>query len=139
LEPVKSKRKPGSVDPLLVVLDAPITISYTNGTNVRAFFTSVIGPHFHFTVGLMKFCKENPTKTFSDAVCYWQAEHERKGDASFRSEIAPQFEYNQYIRDFRTDNPGSSLQEAIACWKAKRSKRGDNRYSRADLTSTLDD
>lgn len=139
LEPIKSKPKPGSVDPLLVTLDAPITLNYTSGNEVRAFFRSVIGPQFHFTVGLMKFCKENPTKTFGDAVQYWRDEHKRKGDTSFHSEIAPQFEYNQYIRDFRADNSGASLKEAIACWKAKRSKRGDNRYSRADLTSTLDD
>ncbi|SFF28783.1 DUF6434 domain-containing protein [Spirosoma endophyticum] len=139
LEPITSKRKPGSAGPLLVALDAPITTRYTSGNAVRAFFTLVIGPHFHFTVGLMKFCKENPTKTFGDAVQYWQAEQLRKVDTSLRSEIGPQFEYNQYIRDFRADNPGASLPEAIACWKIKRSKRGDNRYSRADLTSTLDE
>ena len=139
LEPIKSKRKPGSAGPLLVALDAPITTNYTSSNAVRAFFTSVIGPHFHFTVGLMKFCKENPTKTFGDAVCYWQAEHQRKSDTSLRSEIAPQFEYNQYIRDFRADNPGASLSEAIACWKAKRSKPGSNRYVREDLPSAVDD
>ncbi|WP_394342034.1 DUF6434 domain-containing protein [Spirosoma pollinicola] len=37
-------------------------------TPIRCFFKSVIGTHFHFTVGLMKFCKENPTKTFRNAV-----------------------------------------------------------------------
>ena len=137
LEPIKPQRKPGSADPLLVALDAPITTKYTSGNEVRAFFKAVIGPHFHFTVGLMKFCKENPTKTFGDAVHYWQDEHKCKGDKLFPTAIAPQFEYNQYIRDFRADNPGASLPQAIACWKAKRSKRGGNRYTRADLTSTL--
>jgi hypothetical protein len=132
VEPVASKRR--DTTPSLVAMDALITENYTSGEDVRAFFKSVIGPHFRFTVGFMKFCKENPTKTFGDAVRYWEDEHQGKRDNLGRSEIAPQFEYNQYIRDFRADNPGTTLKEAIACWKEKRSKPGTNRYSPEDKT-----
>lgn len=120
--------------PLLLALDAPITTAYASSQAVRAFFTAQIGPHFRFSVGLMRFCRENPDKTFGEAVAYWQKEHERKGDPAYQSEIAPQFEYNQYIRDFKQNNPGASLKEAIRAWQKKRSQRGPNRYSDQDLT-----
>ena len=119
--------------PLVVMMDAPITKNYTSGEHIRGFFKSVIGLHFHFTVGLMKFCQDNPTKTFGDAVQYWQEEYNRKSDKSYQPEIGPQFEYNQYIRDFMADNAGASLKEAISHWKQKRRARGNNKYCRDDL------
>ncbi|SOD99168.1 DUF6434 domain-containing protein [Spirosoma fluviale] len=141
VEQARSRASSYSADdqPLVVMMDAPITKNYNSGERVRGFFKSVIGPHFHFTVGLMKFCKDNPTKTFRDAVQYWQDEYNRKSDKSYQPEIAPQFEYNQYIRDFMTDNPGASLKEAIWHWKQKRSARGDNKYSRDDLAYNSSD
>jgi hypothetical protein len=70
LEPAvwKSRVSP----PLLVAMDALITENYSSGDYVRAFFKSVIGPHFRFTVGLMKYCKENPTKTYGDGCPFGQ-------------------------------------------------------------------
>ena len=121
--------------PLRLALDAPLTKNYNNGERVRTFFESAIGPHFHFTVGFMKFCRENPTKTFADAIRYWEEEHQRKKDKSYQPEISAQFEYNQYIRDFMADNrrKGATLSQAIQCWKGKRSQRGDNKYDPEDL------
>ena len=137
IEQTRSKAASYSTNepPLVVMMDAPITKNYNSGERVRGFFKSVIGPHFHFTVGLMKFCRDNPTKTFRDAVQYWQDEYNRKNDKSYQPEIAPQFEYNQYIRDFMAHNPGASLKDAIRHWKRKRSQRGNNKYSPDDLTA----
>ncbi len=125
-------RKP-STGRLFIALNAPLTSNYNSGERVRDFFKQQIGSHFKFTVGFMRFCNENPNKTFSDAIDFWLEEHEKKKDKNYKPKISGQFEYNQYIRDIMADNEDLSLKDAIKCWKAKRSQRGDNKYTREDL------
>jgi len=120
-------------DSLVLALNAKLTTNYSNGEEVRAFFKKHIGKRFKFTVGLMKFCRENPEKTFSDAIKFWLNEQEEKKDPRYKKVIGKQFEYNQYIHDFMTDNRNLPLQDAIICWKEKKAQRGNNVYSKEDL------
>lgn len=101
----------------------------------RAFFESVIGPKFHFSVYMQDFFRQNVGKTYQDAIDAWYAEEARKKDKNYKKEIAPQFEYNRFTRDFFNDpkNKGKTHQDAIAAWKIKRSRPGDNVYSPDDL------
>jgi SAP domain-containing new25/Domain of unknown function (DUF6434) len=100
----------------------------------RAFFESIIGSQFHFSVYMQDFFKQNVGKTYQDAIDAWYAEEARKKDKSYKKEIAPQFEYNRFTRDFFNDpkNKGKTHQDAIAAWKIKRSRPGDNVYSPDD-------
>ena len=101
----------------------------------RAFFESVIGPRFHFSVYMQDFFKQNVGKTYQDAIDAWYAEEERKKDKNYKKEISSQFEYNRFTRDFFSDpkNKGKTHKNAIAAWKIKRSLPGDNKYSPDDI------
>jgi hypothetical protein len=118
----KIHRSTQKLNLLEITLDSPITKKYTSNETNRAFFKSVIGPHFHFTTRFMNFCKANPDKTYADAVKEWHAEQEEKKDPNFKTEIAPQFEYNRFMREYKSKNPGKSFQNAVQAWKDHRSK-----------------
>ncbi len=105
-----------------------ITENYRSDERHRAFFKSIIGPHFHFTTSFMNFFKENVGKTYQDAINEWYKQDERKKDPTYRSTIAPQFEYNRYIRAYCEHNPGHTIQDAINSWNEKKRKRGSTAY-----------
>ncbi len=97
----------------------------------RQFFTTQIGPGFTFNVSFQKWLRENPGKTYQEAiVAYGQIIAARKKG---KTDIGRQFEYNTYIREFFADNQGKSLEEAIKCWRYKKSLPGHNRYEPTDL------
>ncbi|MDR3282717.1 MAG: SAP domain-containing protein [Candidatus Methanoplasma sp.] len=97
---------------------------------LRTFFESVLGPKFKFTVGFQRWLKDNPDRTYGDAI-------EAYGPISKAKnvEIGRQFEYNSYIRAFFADNAGLSLNDAIRCWRHKKGLGGHNRYERGDLVA----
>ena len=110
-------------------LDQLIRANYRSDEEHRQFFERMIGPHFKFTTGFMRFCKENAGKqTYADAVKWWLAEQTRKHDPDFKPEIAPQFEYNRFIQAYFEHNPNGTREEAIRLWKEIRSQPGDNVY-----------
>lgn len=113
-------------------LDARIPEGYRNDQRHRSFFLEVIGPRFKFNGPFMQWMKENPGKTYREAVAQWRSIQlqMKRGD---KRDILPQFEYNQYTRDFFKENPRRSRQEAIQCWKYKKSLPGHNRYETGDL------
>lgn len=106
-------------------LQSKIGPNYRTTRELRDYFKSIYGSKFHFSVVFQEYCRQNPDKTFAEAVEYAK----KQKPAS----IAPQFEYNTYIRDFRADNKDKTFQEAIACWNYKKSQKGSNKYSREDL------
>lgn len=117
-------------------IEAP-TMNTTIGPNFgysetnRTFFEKHIGKKFTFNVLFQKWLKENPDKTFGDAItAYHCIKKDRKHT---RTIIGKQFEYNTYIRDYFDDNPNGSLREAIACWKYKKGIASHNRYEKSDL------
>ena len=93
------------------------------------FFEKEIGKGFKFKVKFQKWLKENPEKTYQDAI---DAYHELQ-NSNEKTKIDKQFQYNQYIRDFFKDNEGKTLDDAIKCWKHKKSLKGHNRYEKSDL------
>ncbi|MDW2877847.1 MULTISPECIES: DUF6434 domain-containing protein [Bacillaceae] len=111
-------------------LDTVISENHTCSQEVRAFFKSVIGSHFHFSTYIQDYFKHNPGKTYNDAVSAWHEEESRKKDPSYKSEIGRQFEYNRFIRDYYADqkNQGKSRAEAIAAWMLIKSRPGSNEY-----------
>ncbi len=58
-------------------LKTVIDKNYKNTQNVRRFFTSEIGDHFHFDREFMKWLKENQGKTLLDAVLHRKKMYER--------------------------------------------------------------
>ncbi|MGE7726584.1 cytoplasmic protein [Bacillus cereus] len=124
-------------EPLSV--DTVITREFKRNKEVSAFFKSVIGPRFHYTVRLNKWFRENMGKTFQDAINEWLAEEEEKRLIKANKlpppPILPQCEYNQFIRDFLHDNKdeGYGFKDAVSAWKVKKTLYGDNKYRKGDV------
>lgn len=93
----------------------------------REFFKIHAGKTFHFSTKLQKFFKENPEKSYRDALDYWK---EIKDDKT-KDEIAPQFEYNRFFRAYFEDpkNKSKSRNDAILAWNTRKSLPGSNEYS----------
>jgi hypothetical protein len=103
-------------------LDAPIGLGDTSSEANRAFFESVIGPQFHFTTRLMRYCRENPYKTWGDAVREWHAEREEK-KTGYSQPIAAQFEYNRCVREYFVTHPDGTFADAIKTWNEHKKQR----------------
>ena len=116
--------------------DTKIEANFVCSERHRAFFKEHIGSNFSFNVAFQKWLKNNPGKTYKEAIAaYYQIiEDKKKG----KTKIDKQFEYNTYIRDFFAENKGKSLEEAIKCWKYKKQLQGHNRYERTDLIAIAD-
>ena len=112
-----------------ISMDSVIGENFTCSEDKREFFKKQIGPGFKFKVKFQKWLKENPNKTYRDAIdAYLEIQNSKE-----KTEISGQFQYNQYIRDFFADNDEKSLNDAIKCWKYKKSLKGHNRYEKSDL------
>jgi SAP domain. len=130
---VKKRAKP----PTELTLNTPIEENITCSEKHRVFFKKVIGDDFKFNVRFLKWLRENPGKTYADAIEeYHRIQDERK--KGIKTDIGRQFEYNTYIRDFFADNKGHSLNDAIICWNHRKRLPGNNSYERSDL-SVLED
>ncbi len=128
----RQKKLPKPTQPL--TLETVIGVDYRTYKEKKAFLQSIIGDHFHFTIHLLDFFKQNVgKKTYGDIVDEWYQEQALKNDPNYVKEIAPQFEYNKYIRDFTKANPNMTRKDAIKYWKLKKSLPGDNAYSEKDL------
>lgn len=127
IEHLASQRRKNSrskLQKINITRDTLLTTTYRNTEANRAFFKSIIGPSFHFTTCFMRFCRENPDKTYGDAVEEWYRERQEKKAGLRRTEIAPQFEYNRFIRAYFQDpaHRGHELSQAIEAWRKHRSK-----------------
>jgi len=126
---IRSKRQP---DTLNISEKTMIGEAFACSQINRHFFEDRI-KNFRFTVSFQKWLKENPDKTYGDAVdAYARITEEGK---TKKTKIGKQFEYKSYVRDFFEDNKGKSLNDAILCWKYKKSQSGHKRYERTDLVA----
>lgn len=133
LSQVKNKSNKVNIDTSIITLETRLIHSYKNNSTNREFFKSVIGDRFKFNVIFMKWVKQNPQKTYQDAVNRWlKIEEDKKSGKKF--EIGSQFEYNQYTRDFFEANPGKTRNDVIRCWKYKKELPGSNKYQDSDLS-----
>ena len=83
-----------------ITLDSILGENFKCSEDKREFFEKEIGKGFKFKVIFQKWLKENPDKTYQDAI---NAYHELQ-NSNEKSKIDKQFQYNQYIRDFFEDN-----------------------------------
>jgi hypothetical protein len=128
--PMRKRRQKPCAAKAPLSLDTVISENHTCSQEVRAFFKSVIGSHFHFSTYIQNYFKNNSGKTYGDAVSAWYEEENRKKDPSYQREIGQQFEYNRFLRDYYADpkNQGKKRAEAIAAWKHIKSMPGSNEY-----------
>ena len=127
LNNIKSKSRYTNTDNISE--DTIIGDNIVYSEKLRAFFEERIGKSFSFKIPFQRWLKNNPDKTYGDAIeAYQQIIKEKK-----KVSIDKQFEYNTYIRDFFNDNIGKALEDAIRCWKYKKSLPGHNRYEKQDL------
>lgn len=127
LKPQRAKGSRDSDRPL--TRDTPV-VNYKSDAKTREFFTSQIGPEFHFTYHVNQFRLANEGLTYGDLVDEWIAERDRRRRADYKAPIAKHTKYNAFIRDFFADeaNKGKTLQDAATAWNAIRNSRGDHRY-----------
>ena len=119
--------------PSAITLDSNLGENFKCSEDKRAFFEKEIGKGFKFKVKFQKWLKENPDKTYRDAIdAYYEIQNSTE-----KTEIGKQFQYNRYIRDFFNDNNDKSLDDAIKCWNHKKSIKGHNRYEKSDLEALL--
>jgi hypothetical protein len=113
-----------------LTLASPV-VNFKSDQRTREFFTSVIGPHFHFTAHLNQFMRGRDDLTYGDLVKEWLAERERRKDKSYKPRIMKSCEYNQFIRDYFADpgNLGKKLTDAISCWERLKKLPGPRVYS----------
>ena len=113
VKPVKKVNKKLG-DKEMLSLDTVISENHRCSQEVRAFFKTII-PNFRFTVEIQDYFKNNPGKTYRDAIEAWYDEEKRKKNPSYKKDIAPQFEYNRFISDFfhNPANKGKTRNDAI--------------------------
>lgn len=117
-----------------ITFETRIGPDYKCDSNTRAFFESVIGPHFHFTAHLQRFRRANTHRqlTYGDLATEWIAEHERRKDKNYKSTLMHTWEYNRFVRDYMRDkerNQGKTLKDAAAAWNELRQSCGPRDYA----------
>ena len=120
--------------PRRLALDEPVGADYKCDAETRAFFESVIGPHFHFTAHLQRFRRNHvgPPLTYGDLAREWVAEYERRKDRHYKSTLMPTWEYNNFVRAYLADKPrnaGKTIKDAAAAWNAVRRSCGPREYA----------
>ncbi|WP_409199622.1 DUF6434 domain-containing protein [Methanobrevibacter sp. DSM 116169] len=119
-----SYKKPSNQE---ITLNSKIGENFKCTEKNREFFKSEIGDTFKFKVNFQKWLKNNPNKSYKEAInAYYEI-------IKVKPKIDKQFEYNQYIKDFFKNNNNLSLNDAIKSWKYKKSLPGNNKYSKDDL------
>jgi hypothetical protein len=130
----KSQKKTKRVDVKEISLNSVIEKNFRMTNQIRNFFKSYIGDHFHFTVHNMLYIKKNLGKiTYEDYINEWKLEFEKRKNKNYKPKISKSCEYNQYIRDFFSENKSLKLKDAIKCWNFKKSMFGNNKYNKKDL------
>lgn len=108
-------------------LDTPIPPDYRNSQANRAFFESVVGPQFHFTIRFMRFCKENPGRTYRDAINEWYVEREEKKRGNSEMLISSECEYNRFVHSYMATNKGKTIRDAADAWNVYKTMPRDQK------------
>lgn len=126
--PIKQNKKNSHND---IALDTVIGENFICSQAVRSFFEENIGSHFKFKVKFQKWLKNNPKKTFAEAIlAYNEIENNSK---KTKTKIDKQFKYNTYIRDFFNDNDDKTFNDAVKCWNYKKNLKESCKYEKKDL------
>ena len=100
---------------------------YKNDAKTRAFFKTLIGPHFHFTAfGIdwlnERWAQSNPP-TYQEFADYWIAETERRKQA--KSEPKDEWQYIKFLQQMQKEQSLISKEELMARWKKLQADKAD--------------
>jgi hypothetical protein len=132
--PKPSKNKQNRRDSDTFLTPQTEVIYFKNDAKTRAFFTSIIGPHFHFTVTLQNLIREKLAQgeklLYQDLINAWVQDKQQRKDKLYKSSISPSCEYNQFIRDYLAHERknGKTFSDAIAAWKIAKKRYGSRVY-----------
>jgi hypothetical protein len=96
--------------------------AYKNDAKARAFFKSIIGPHFHFTVYGLDWLQErwmqgNPP-TYQEFITFWKNEYEaRKVKGKM---IKKEWAYMRFVQQYMLEYPHAGQEEINKAWQKKR-------------------
>lgn len=143
-ESVRAKASRAATGARTITLETRIGPDYKCDADTRAFFESVIGPHFHFTAHLQRFRRANTHHqlTYGDLATEWIAEHERRKDKNYKSILMHTWEYNRFVRDYMRDkerNHGKALKDAASAWNELRQSRGPRDYASSIALREVED
>jgi hypothetical protein len=119
---VKPKKKKSTWVQDKLGLDCEITENFKCNPETRRFFQSIIGPKFHFFLGLIHYKEEHPNQrvTYQDLVNCWYTEQENRKKGIYSTEkYAVSNRYNKFMRMFYADpnNKGKTHKHMIAAWE----------------------
>jgi hypothetical protein len=96
--------------------------AFKNDARTRAFFKSLIGPHFHYTVYGLDWLKNrwqqgNPP-TYQEFAEFWQSEYlNRKGK---KSPLKKEWAYLNFLRNCKRENPHLTKDQLLDRWESTR-------------------
>lgn len=142
--PARARATRAVTDDHTITLETRVGPDYKCDAKTRAFFESVIGPHFHFTAHLQRFRRANTHRqlTYGDLATEWIAEHERRKDKNYKPTLMHTWEYNRFVRDYMRDkarNHGKTLKDAAAAWNALRQSCGPRDYASSIAAQDVED
>jgi hypothetical protein len=139
----QTKQAPAPAGTRQLTLETPVGPDYKCDAETRAFFASVIGPHFHFTAHLQRFRRNHAGAplTYGDLARAWVAEFERRKDKNYKPALMATWEYNNFVRAYLADKPrnaGKTMKDAAAAWNLVRQSCGPRDYAStiADTTTS---
>lgn len=124
--PSKSKAQKGKNYPL-----APDTLivkgSYKNDADTRAFFKSLVGPHFHFTAfgqdWIKKKWMEGKPPTYREFADFWAKDYLARKNR--KAEPKEEWAYLNFIQSYLAKHPNTHRQEMADAWKVYREEQAE--------------
>ena len=122
--------------PINLTPDTKLSEGYICNLITRNFFKKHIGDHFHFTYFLNEYVKNNPNKTYQDAINYWNYQYNNPELFKKKYEKTGKFEYNNFMKKYYEDHENASLDNVIKGWNEHKEKR--NKKCKKTLQKLLD-
>jgi hypothetical protein len=119
--PAKCRAKPGTQYP--IAMDGLILKgSYKCDSATRAFFKSVIGPHFHFTAFGIDWINaqwlNGKTPTYGEFAKMWSKESLRRKTQPARPK--KEWAYLTFLQNAKKDYPRATRSQVLKLWKKER-------------------
>jgi hypothetical protein len=105
-----------------LVADTVLPARQAASQQLRAYFTTVIGPRFFYDIHMRTFLASDRTKTIADAVDHWHATRNAP-----KPETLPQLELVRFTKAWHLAHPSGTAAECRAAWKRHKSLPTDER------------
>jgi hypothetical protein len=104
--------------------------SYKNDAQTRAFFKTVVGPHFHFTAfgidWLAHRWQEGDPPTYQEFARYWQEEYTRRKQDT--PEPKKEWAYIRFLQRMQQENPHYPKGDLLSAWKKLQAAQAQQAY-----------